>query len=302
MVEPIKPEDDNNNAPWQDVVLPTFDTTSNDNREAAMIDPTRPESSADRTTDDETSSTVYADQSRVSFLVEGQRFIVHASKAREFDEIDGMMENRPEGAGMQVIELQESAEKFAMMLKVLYTPVYRATTFDVDTLVSTLTLATKYGHPDLREYAISVLGPRRHELSPVERIRVSRTCEVDEWTPDAIDELSKRPELLTLDEATELGDDVFKAVSGKREQVNPGNRPKKNVVCAVAWYICMGFGCLLFFLALLFIAGKGGAAADDLFRVVMGILGDVTVKVRRSILRVVVGHWMAFDPIVDYDG
>ncbi|KAG8707957.1 hypothetical protein FRC08_000197 [Ceratobasidium sp. 394] len=233
MVEPIKPEDDNNNAP-QNVVLSAYDTTLNDNHDAVTVVSTARSESSTGTMDGEANPTAYADQSRVLFLVENHQFIVHASKAREFDRIDGMMESSPEEAGMQVIELQESAAKFTMMLKVLHTPVYRATTFDVDTLVSTLTLATKYGHPGLRAYATSVLGPRQHELSPVRRIKVARACNIPEWAPGAIDELSKRPELLGRKEVNELGDDVFKYIARRREQANPGSQPKESVVYTMA--------------------------------------------------------------------
>ncbi|KAG8738811.1 hypothetical protein FRC10_006464 [Ceratobasidium sp. 414] len=302
MEEPIKPEDDNNNAPQN--VLSTHDTALDDNPDPTIADPiTRPENSTD-TVDSEGSSTTYADQSRVLFLpsgikVEDQQFIVHASKIKEFARIDAMMKDTPEEAGMQVIRLHETATEFAAMLELLHTPpfssIYRAKTFSVDALVSALTMATKYDHPGLRGYVISVLGPRQRELSAIRRIKVSRACNIPDWAPGAIDELSKRPNLLTLEEASELGDDVFKAVSCKRERENPGNQLEKNVVRTVAMHICMGFGYLILSLCLLFSVRELGAVGGYIFNVVTGVLRDVTVRMGRVVLRMIVGLWMLFD-------
>ncbi|KAG8761777.1 hypothetical protein FRC12_009337, partial [Ceratobasidium sp. 428] len=130
-----------------------------------------------------------------------------------------MLESTPsEVGGMQVIWISETAEEVEKTLDILYTPFYSTETVSVEALVCALNLATKYNHPALRAYTIRAIGLRQHELPAIRRIRLSRACSVPEWIPGAVDELRKRRESISLQEANELGPNAFATITRLREQ------------------------------------------------------------------------------------
>ncbi|KAG8730810.1 hypothetical protein FRC12_020064 [Ceratobasidium sp. 428] len=299
MSEAKQPDDNNNNGP-QEVFI--YDTASSDGHFVSPMDDIvmRPETIDTGMAEelgDAGSTTTYADQLRVLLLIEDRQFIVHAPKIKEFTSINSIMENTPEGAGMQIVRLHESANEFAMMLEVLYTPIYQVTTFSVDTLVSTLAMATKYKHSRLREYTVQILGSRQHELPAVRRIKVSQAYNIPEWAPSAIDELCKRQELISLEEANKLGADVFMAICRQRElRENASTKPPKNVVSTVAITALTGISYFVLFLGLLLFIGEIGRVATYIFGAFIGVFGKIAVRVGRTIVRTVVNIWMFFDP------
>ncbi|KAG8692500.1 hypothetical protein FRC08_009736, partial [Ceratobasidium sp. 394] len=172
---------------------------------------------------DETSETTgaksFVDRGEVLLLLEDQRLIVHAYKIKEFGRINDLLADKPSITGqLQAIKLPEKAADFAKVLELLYTPVYNATTPNVEILVSALNMASKYRHPSLRVYTINALGPRCGELPPIERIEVARVCNVPEWVSGAIDELCEREDPITLEEANRLGVETFGDISRRRER------------------------------------------------------------------------------------
>ncbi|KAG8739641.1 hypothetical protein FRC10_005377 [Ceratobasidium sp. 414] len=182
-------------------------------------------------TNETTGARSFVDKGEVVLVLEGQRFIVHAYKIKEFGRINDMLVDEPSRVGKrQAIGLPEKAADIVKVLELLYTPyhlampltliisMYNTTTPSVDTLVSALSMATKYGHPSLRAYAIDALSPRCSELPPIDRIEVARACNVPEWATGAIDELCEREEPITLEEANRLGVETFGDVSRRREQ------------------------------------------------------------------------------------
>ncbi|KAG9093561.1 hypothetical protein FRC07_011443 [Ceratobasidium sp. 392] len=76
----------------------------------------------------------------------------------------------------------------------------------------------QYEHPDLRGFAIQALEARQAELCPMRRITLSRTYDLPNWLPKAIEDLSEREQGITLEEANNLGAELFVDVSERREK------------------------------------------------------------------------------------
>jgi hypothetical protein len=89
-------------------------------------------------------------------------------------------------------------------------------TFDSQTLVSALRIATAYDYPTLRAYAIEHL--EKAELSAIERIKIVREFKLASWEEPAYLELCERDEAITMDEASVLGLEAFVHVAGIRER------------------------------------------------------------------------------------
>ncbi|KAG8684074.1 hypothetical protein FRC09_015638 [Ceratobasidium sp. 395] len=159
----------------------------------------------------------YVEQEKVQLIVEDKKFLVHAYKIKEFAKLKTMLEEAPEEADLRVLELPEVAASVEQLLELLYAP---TETFHIDTLVTTLVLASKYQHPNLRKYAIEKIESRKGEIPPMKRIQLSRAYNLAQWQPAALDELAKREQQITLEEANELGAELFKNLSSRREMEN----------------------------------------------------------------------------------
>ncbi|KAG8762211.1 hypothetical protein FRC12_009146 [Ceratobasidium sp. 428] len=160
----------------------------------------------------------YVEQEKVQLIVEDKKFLVHAHKIKEFAKFKIMLEEAPEEADLRVLELPEVAASVERLLELLYAPIYSTETFHIDTLVTTLIFATKYEHPNLRQYAIRIIESRQSEIPPMKRIQLSRAYDLTKWQPAALDELAAREQLITLEEANELGAELFRNLSTRREK------------------------------------------------------------------------------------
>jgi hypothetical protein len=92
---------------------------------------------------------------------------------------------------------------------------YAETPFNVITLKSALRLATKFGHPAMRAFALA--HPGLENLEPIERIVISRESNVPTWMERGLRELCARDEPISLAEAQMLGLETFVEVAAKRE-------------------------------------------------------------------------------------
>jgi hypothetical protein len=109
-------------------------------------------------------------------------------------------------------------------------PVQGPFEFETPTFVSALRLGTLYEHPALRTYAIKHL--ERAALSPIERIRIARECNLQEWEEPAYAELSEREEMISPDEAGVLGLETYINISRRREEVlRKKVNPARSLVC-----------------------------------------------------------------------
>lgn len=120
----------------------------------------------------------------------------------------------------KVITLEDSAEDVQNMLAVLYSKPYESLDFDSHTWESTLKLATKYDHADIRTYAIKQLEGLT--LDPIDRFRIARDYNVSGWRTKALDNLASRDEPIAAWEAEILGSEAFSKVAAKREKIQYG--------------------------------------------------------------------------------
>jgi hypothetical protein len=88
--------------------------------------------------------------------------------------------------------------------------------FDPTILTSALRIATAYGYPALRAFAINKL--EKASLSAIERIRIAREFRFASWEAPAYVELCERDEAITETEANVLGMSAFVQVVKIREK------------------------------------------------------------------------------------
>ncbi|KAF8605117.1 hypothetical protein BDV93DRAFT_572614, partial [Ceratobasidium sp. AG-I] len=101
-------------------------------------------------------------------------------------------------------------------LRVIYASVVSgAPEFDADTLTSALRVATTYGYPELREFAMSNL--EKVALAPIDRIRLSDEFSLPSWEKLAFTELCKRAEPVSMSEAQVLGIERLTHIARIRE-------------------------------------------------------------------------------------
>ncbi|KAF8605114.1 hypothetical protein BDV93DRAFT_555061 [Ceratobasidium sp. AG-I] len=101
-------------------------------------------------------------------------------------------------------------------LRVIYASVVSGPPkFDTDTLTSALRVATVFGYPELREFAISSL--EKANLAPIDRIRLSDEISLPQWEKPAFTELCQRKESISIPEAQVLGIERFTQIARIRE-------------------------------------------------------------------------------------
>ncbi|CAE6532712.1 unnamed protein product [Rhizoctonia solani] len=144
-------------------------------------------------------------------------FRIHRFKLYEFDHLKSKVEQAVKDGERKMIELEDNADDFHNLLVVLYSSVHSSHVFSNAMIVSTLKLATKYGHPTLRTFAIKELEKRM--LEPIDQFAISRDCGITEWMPKAIDDLCGRDKSITLAEAQILGTEKFVELAARRERV-----------------------------------------------------------------------------------
>jgi hypothetical protein len=87
--------------------------------------------------------------------------------------------------------------------------------FDQATLVSTLRIATAYGHDGLRKFAIWKLELKKLPL--IDYVPLAREYNVPSWEANATNKLALRPEPVSFAEARVLGMEAFVSLVARRE-------------------------------------------------------------------------------------
>ncbi|KAF8605210.1 hypothetical protein BDV93DRAFT_522073 [Ceratobasidium sp. AG-I] len=109
-------------------------------------------------------------------------------------------------------------EDFSNTFKVLYASAVKGPfTFDAPVLISALRISSAYEYPALRAFSIAHLEGL--PLSAIQRIELAREFQLTSWEGPAYDELYKREQAITPEEARVLGSDAFAMVAGVREEI-----------------------------------------------------------------------------------
>ncbi|QRW19551.1 hypothetical protein RhiXN_00957 [Rhizoctonia solani] len=87
--------------------------------------------------------------------------------------------------------------------------------FDADTLVSAARVSASYKYPALRAFCIERLEGLRP--SSMERLRIGRALDLKSWEERACQELVKREEIITKEEALQLKIDAYWQITSERE-------------------------------------------------------------------------------------
>ncbi|CAE6468316.1 unnamed protein product [Rhizoctonia solani] len=88
---------------------------------------------------------------------------------------------------------------------------------DTETLVSTLRIATLFQNPGLRDFALSELESKRFYTAAIDRIALSDELKLPGWEIAALYELCRRPESISPEEASVLGNARFAKIARIRE-------------------------------------------------------------------------------------
>ncbi|KAG8739490.1 hypothetical protein FRC10_005586 [Ceratobasidium sp. 414] len=117
------------------------------------------------------------------------------------------------------VELEGDPDDFHRAFRLLYAPLYVPPDFNFEAalLVSTLRIATKFGHPHLRTFAIAKFEGLA--LPPIDYIPLAREFSLSHWETAAIEKLINRDEPLTASEGLVLGNDTLISVMARRESM-----------------------------------------------------------------------------------
>ncbi|KAG8785270.1 hypothetical protein FRC12_017793 [Ceratobasidium sp. 428] len=148
----------------------------------------------------------------IHLKVENCVFFVHKFKLAKFRKIKTAVLSHDE------IALEGSAGDFRSILRVMYTSFDSPVRFEVTppVLISTLRVATRYDHPELRAFAIQQL--ETNCLPILDYLPLAREFDVLEWETQALDHLVSRDKPITEAEAKILGAKLFVATAVRREE------------------------------------------------------------------------------------
>ncbi|KAG8852248.1 hypothetical protein FRB96_008894 [Tulasnella sp. 330] len=91
---------------------------------------------------------------------------------------------------------------------------------NIDQWTAVLKLSTHWGFAAVRDYAIAVFDTRFEDQDPSSRIELAEMFEVFKWIKPAYHQLSKRPTVLSLEEAERLGMAHYSAITQMREETH----------------------------------------------------------------------------------
>ncbi|CAE6428258.1 unnamed protein product [Rhizoctonia solani] len=151
-------------------------------------------------------------------------FWVHEFQLKKFSVLaERINEAREKGAtssaGRLPIRTSRSSHNFSGAFRVLYACVFsgpEVPKFNSDTLICTLRIATRYGCPHMRNFAISQLESR-FQSPPIDRIKLSDEFNIPTWAKPAFVELCRRTEPISQREARILGAERLAEISRIRE-------------------------------------------------------------------------------------
>ncbi|CAE6473801.1 unnamed protein product [Rhizoctonia solani] len=160
----------------------------------------------------------------IEFQTSENVFWVHEFQLRKFSVLAGRIDEAREkgttsSAGRLRIRTSRSSYNFSGTFRILYSCVFSsvvAPKFNSDTLISALRIGTRYGCPDMRNFAITQLESR-FQSPPIDRIKLSDEFNIPNWAIPAFIELCQRTEPISQREARILGAERLAEVSRIRE-------------------------------------------------------------------------------------
>ncbi|KAG9075824.1 hypothetical protein FRC06_009868, partial [Ceratobasidium sp. 370] len=123
------------------------------------------------------------------------------------------------GENVDFVELEGDPDDFCRAFRILYAPLYIPTDpgFEATVLVSTLRIATRFGHSFLQSFAIAKIEALA--LPPIDYIPLAREFDLSHWEDAALNKLIDRDNPLTAAEGLVLGNDTLISVMTKRESI-----------------------------------------------------------------------------------
>ncbi|KAF8601546.1 hypothetical protein BDV93DRAFT_524715 [Ceratobasidium sp. AG-I] len=163
----------------------------------------------------------YAD-GNIELQTSEQSFWVHEYQLNKFSALAELIQEARRNGTNQVsngrihLICPSSGVDICNTLRVIYTSVVGGPPkFDTNTLTSALRIATVFGYPGLREFAISSL--EEAALAPIDRIQLSDELLLPQWEKPAFAELCQRTEPISIPEAQVLGIERFTQIARIRE-------------------------------------------------------------------------------------
>ncbi|QRW08327.1 hypothetical protein RhiLY_07326 [Ceratobasidium sp. AG-Ba] len=114
-----------------------------------------------------------------------------------------------EGKGLKMSESKDNVEAIMSVLSTCEHDKKSVGKLSIETLISSLVMATKYGKHTLRERVIKILDSKQQEIPPAKRVELARTCNIPTWTRNAVHELCERKEFITPEEEVMIGTDMM---------------------------------------------------------------------------------------------
>ncbi|QRV94101.1 hypothetical protein RhiJN_22119 [Ceratobasidium sp. AG-Ba] len=174
------------------------------------------------------------DPEEVPLLVgDTQVGIISSSLARQFSLFNLQLDESLEAGEAKGLKLSESKENVEAIMSVLSTSEHDKKSIgklSIETLISSLVMATKYENPTLRGRVIKILDSKQQEIPPAKRVGLARTCNIPTWTRNAIHELCERKESITPEEEAMIGTDMMVPIARQRKPVLAWYTPPKRLV------------------------------------------------------------------------
>ncbi|KAI6017442.1 hypothetical protein EDC04DRAFT_2902623 [Pisolithus marmoratus] len=167
--------------------------------------------------------------STVTFLVEDSLFRVPREPFQQESEVFCDMFSLPQGDNLVVEGLSDenpiridgtSKDDFVQLLKALLHRKYGSqptSPHSIEQWTSVLKLSTKWGFEKLRQASIEALV--ESGIGALDRVVLSQQYHIKNWLLPALNELAKRPEPITLEEAKRMGIDIALKLASVRERV-----------------------------------------------------------------------------------
>lgn len=130
--------------------------------------------------------------------------------------------NKPEGSSDDVPIKLENISKidFERLLQILYPrDTVKPPELSIDSWISILRLSSLWRMGDMRNNAIEHLTPRLSNVSPDDRILLGRRHSVAHWISSGYEDLTKREDAVSLEEAGKIGLETALRIQHVRESL-----------------------------------------------------------------------------------